>query len=64
MTEKEQELFYIGASVYLNLDYAEIDDILAETDLSVGSDSVEDCRAAVRAYHPERFEFVHGMRPF
>lgn len=56
MNKREQGLFYTGAALYLRLDSDEIDVALARHGLSVRTDSVEDCRDAIRNEYPERYE--------
>jgi len=63
MDEKQQELFYVGAVIYLNLDSTEVDNMLNNAGLSVENNSVAECREVIRKHFPERYEFVCGMRP-
>jgi len=64
MNEGEQDLFYIGASLFLNLDSGEVDVILAASKLTVETNSVLECREVIRAHFPERYELVRRMMPF
>lgn len=64
MNEREQDLFYIGASLFLNLDSTEVDIILATVKLAVETSSVTECRGIIRAHFPERYELVRKMMPF
>lgn len=49
MTERERELFYIAAALYLDLDSDQVDQILAAAGLDPEADPLPACRAAVRA---------------
>jgi hypothetical protein len=64
MTEREQDLFYIGAALFLNLDSAEVDIILATVKLTVEASSVTECRKVIRAHFPGRYELVRKIMPF
>lgn len=64
MNERERDLFYIGASLFLNLDSDEVDTILATVKLTVEASSAAECREVIRAHFPERYELVRKMLPF
>jgi excisionase family DNA binding protein len=48
MEQRERELFYTGAALYLNLDSEQVDAILIRAGLDTKTGTVTECRAAVR----------------
>ena len=49
MDKRERTLFYVGAALYLDLESAQVDAILARAGLDPEADTLADCRAAVKA---------------
>jgi hypothetical protein len=58
MNQKDQEAFYTGAAIYLNLDSIEVDELLATRGLSTEFDSVKKCTAVIKAAYPDRWAKV------
>lgn len=56
MTEKEQELFYIGAAFYLDLDSGQVDRALGVAGMNVRDNTVAECRKAVRECYPAGYQ--------
>jgi hypothetical protein len=55
MNRKQREDFYIEAALGLNLDSDEVDDALATRGLNAQFNTLEKCRAALKAAYPERY---------
>lgn len=64
MDGKERDAFYIGAALFVNLDSAEVDSILADAGLSTENDSVAVCRSAIRVRFPLLYEVGLVAEPF
>ena len=56
MNEGYRKLFYVGMARYLDLDPGEVDEVLADVGLSTDDNPVAECRDAVWARFPERFQ--------
>lgn len=56
MDKMEQAAFYVGALLYLDLESDEVDDILAAADLDVHTNTVAECREAIKLAYPKRYE--------
>jgi len=51
MKESSVAAFYVGASMFLDLDSVEVDAVLAEHNLSLQSDTITACRDCILFHH-------------
>jgi len=61
MNTKDQELFYIGAAVYLGLDSDEVNAALVRYDLTTEGNTAAECKEGIRKQYPIRVATMMGQ---